>query len=264
MEAAVNVSKLWAFFACCVLTLAAACSQQEKPAAQTETVAPTPADFFDPAKGTAVIKGEIRFDGSAPAPAPIRLTSDPVCMSLHQTPLYSEDLLVSNGKLENVFVYVKQGLEKYSFATPKEPVTLDQKGCRFEPHVGGIMVNQDMRIVNDDPTLHNVRCVAEKNPQFNIGQPLQGGESTRRFESPEVMIQFRCDVHKWMRSYFGVLPHPYFAVTGKDGSFTLKNLPPGDYLIEAWHEKLGRQSQKVAVGDKEAKEISFTFKPPAE
>ncbi len=257
-------TKLRAFIAFCVLFAAAACSQQEKPAAQTESAVQAPTNLFDLAKGTATVSGVIRYEGTAPAPAPIKLGSDPVCLSLHKTPLYSEDLLVSEGKLENVFVYVKEGLDKYSFAAPRQPVTLGQKGCRFEPHVGGIMTNQDMRILNEDPTLHNVRCVAEKNPQFNVGQPLQGGESVKRFSSPEVMIRFRCDVHKWMNSYFAVLPHPYFAVTGKDGTFALKNLPPGEYVIEAWHEKLGSQSQKISVGDKETKEVGFSFKPQTE
>ncbi len=257
-------SRLWVGVASCLLVAVAACSQQEKTAPQTEGAAPPPANLFDPARGTATIKGDVRYAGNAPAPVPVKLTSDPVCMSLHKTPLYTEDLLVSQGKLGNVFVYVREGLEKYSFATPASPVTLDQRGCRFEPHVGGIMVGQGLRIINDDPTLHNVRCVAQTNPQFNIGQPLQGGESVKQFPSPEVMIQFRCDVHKWMRSYFGVLPHPYFAVTGKDGAFVLRNLPPGDYLIEAWHEKLGTLSRRVSVGDKETKEISFSFKPSAE
>ncbi len=257
-------SKLWALVACCLLTAVAACSQQEKPATQTGRVNPAPANLFDPAKGTATIKGTVRYDGTAPAPAQIKLDSDPVCLTLHKTPLYAEDLLVSEGQLQNAFVYVKEGLEKYSFATPKEPVTLDQRGCRFEPHVGGITTNQDMRIINDDPTLHNVRCMTEKNPQFNIGQPLQGGETVKRFASSEVMVRFRCDVHKWMNSYFGILPHPYFAVSGKDGAFALKSLPPGEYVIEAWHEKLGNQTQKVTVGDGETKEVNFSFKPSAE
>ncbi len=257
-----NNSKLVALIACSLLIHTAACAKREEPAPQAETTA-IPANLFDPARGTANINGKVRFDGVAPAAAQIKLSTDPVCVSLHKDPLYSEELLVSGGNLVNVFVYVKEGLEKYSFASPKEPVALSQQGCRFEPHVGGVMTNQDLRIVNNDPTLHNVRAMAEKNPQFNIGQPLQGGESVKRFANPEVMIRFRCDVHKWMNSYLGVLPHPFYAVTGKDGTFTLKNLPPGEYVIEAWHEKLGTQSQKLVVGDKETKEISFSYKPSA-
>ncbi len=257
-------AQLWAFVSCCLLIGIGACSQQEKPATSTENASPPPADFFDPTKGTATVTGAVRYEGAVPNAAIIKIGSDPVCMSLHKEPLYSEEILVREGKLQNVFVYVKEGLEKYSFAAPKDLVTLDQRGCRFEPHVGGLMTDQDLRIINDDPTLHNVRLVAENNPQFNLGQPLQGGESVKRFSHPEVMVRFRCDVHKWMTSYFGILPHPYFTVTGKDGAFALKNLPPGEYVIEAWHEKLGTQTQKLKVGDGETREITFAFKPAVE
>lgn len=258
-------SRLWTVVCCFGLFAAAACATKNEPEPSTETARPAraPANQYDPAAGTASVTGKILFDGVAPPPPAIRMSGDPVCLSLHKTPVYSEELLASNGRLSNVFVYVKEGLEKYSFAPRKEPATLAQQGCRFEPHVGGIMVNQDLRIVNNDPTVHNVRCVAEKNPQFNIGQPMQGAESVKRFAVPEVMIRFRCDVHKWMSSYMGVLPHPYFAVSGNDGVFALRNLPPGDYLIEAWHEKFGALNQRITVGDKEAKEITFTFKPAA-
>ena len=100
----------------------------------------------------------------------------------------------------------------------------------------------------------------EKNPQFNIGQPIKGLTTKKKFEIPEVMVPFKCDVHKWMNSYAGVLDHPYYGVTGATGSFEIGNLPPGDYVVEAWHEKLGTQTQNVTVGEKETKEISFTFK----
>jgi hypothetical protein len=179
---------------------------------------------------------------------------------LHKEPVFAEEVLVENGSLQNVFVYVKEGLEKYSFTPPAEPATIDQKGCHYTPHVGGMMVNQKLLIINSDPTLHNIHCWAEKNPQFNVGQPVKDMKTEKTFTTPEVLIHFRCDVHKWMSSYLGVLPHPYYGVTGKDGAYSLKNLPPGEYVIEAWHEKYGTQTQKVTVADKESKEISFSFK----
>jgi hypothetical protein len=122
------------------------------------------------------------------------------------------------------------------------------------------MAGQDLKFVNSDPILHNIHCWAEKNPQFDIGQPIKGMETIKKFSTPEVMVHFKCDVHKWMSCYLGVLPHPYYSVTGKDGAFTLKNLPPGEYVIEAWQEKLGTQTRKVAVGDKETKDVNFSFK----
>lgn len=121
------------------------------------------------------------------------------------------------------------------------------------------MINQKLKISNSDPTLHNIHCWAEKNPQFNIGQPVKGMVTEKSFASAEVMIPFRCDVHKWMSAYVGVVAHPYFQVTGKDGAYSLAKLPPGEYVIEAWHEKYGTKTQKVSVSDNETKEVSFSF-----
>ncbi len=256
-----KLSKFACTAAVCLVMLAYGCGRREESAETQESSSQsTPSNRFDPSKGTATITGKIKFDGPVPPSAQIKMGADPVCISLHKEPVTSEELVVINGNLVNVFVYVKEGLEKYSFAVPQEPATLSQEGCRYVPHVGGIQTNQNLRIVNNDPTLHNVHCMAEFNPQFNLGQPIKGIENVRKFAHTEVMVKFRCDVHKWMTSYIGVLPHPYFSVSGSDGAFSLKNLPPGEYLIEAWHEKLGTKSQKVVVGDKETKEIDFSYK----
>ena len=121
-------------------------------------------------------------------------------------------------------------------------------------------VNQPLQIINSDPTLHNIHALPKANKEFNNGQPIQGMKMTHTWETKEVMVPFKCDVHGWMNAYVGVLDHPYFAVTGKDGKFDLKTVPPGTYTIEAWHEKLGAMTQSVTVGAKETKEITFTFK----
>lgn len=242
-----------------LLALASGCGKNQEPAS-VQAPAAGAGPSFDPAKGTAQITGRIRFEGPVPPSAQVKMNADPVCVSMHKEPVTSDELIVVDGNLVNAFVYVKEGLDSYSFAVPAEPVTLSQEGCRFVPHVGGIMINQNLRMVNNDPTLHNVNCMAERNPQFNLGQPIKGAEAVRKFLNPEVMIKFRCAVHKWMTSYVGVLPHPYYAVTGRDGLFSLKGLPAGAYLIEVWHEKLGTQSVRVAVGDQETKGISFSFK----
>jgi len=249
-----------------LLALAISCSKKEEPAATGETSATAPGAAraggtpFDPSAGTAAVSGKVTFEGTPPTMAEIKMNSDPVCVGLHKEPLRSEEVLVSDGKLQNVFVYVKEGLEKYTFTPPSATAEINQDGCHYTPHVGGIMVGQDLKFLNSDPILHNIHCWAEKNPQFNIGQPIKGMETIKKFSTPEVMVHFKCDVHKWMSCYLGVLPHPYYSVTGKDGAFTLKNLPPGEYVIEAWQEKLGTQTQKVAVGDKETKEVNFSFK----
>ncbi len=242
----------------CLLALLISCGGKEEATSGggASAAGGTP---FDPSLGTATVNGKVVFEGTPPAMPEVKMDADPVCVSLHKEPVRSEEIVVKDGRLADVFVYVKEGLEKYTFAPPSSPAELRQEGCMYSPHIGGLMVGQDLRIVNSDPTLHNVHCQAEKNAQFNLGQPIQGMESTRKFTQPEVMVHFKCDVHKWMSAYFGVLPHPYFFVTGKDGTFALRNLPPGDYVIEAWQEKLGTRTQKVTIRDKETKEITFSF-----
>jgi hypothetical protein len=244
-----------------ILLVTATCGEKRESAGETPVgEALSTRTPFDPARGTATISGIVSFEGTVPPPATIKMGADPVCATLHKEPVTAQTILSRDGKLQNAFVYVKQGLEKFSFTPPAEPALLDQSGCQYIPRVGGVMVNQKLRIVNSDPTLHNVHCYAEHNRQFNIGQAIQGMETVKSFARPEVMMQFKCDVHKWMSSYIGVLPHPYFAVTGGEGAFKLSPLPPGDYVIEAWHERLGTQTQTVTVGDREAKEITFSFK----
>ena len=122
-------------------------------------------------------------------------------------------------------------------------------------------VGQPLEIVNSDPTLHNIHALPKANAEFNNGQPIQGMKMTHTFTAKEVMVPFKCDVHGWMNAYVGVLDHPYFATTDKDGKFELKTLPPGTYTIEAWHERLGAMEQKVTLGPKDSKEVNFTFKP---
>jgi plastocyanin len=159
-----------------------------------------------------------------------------------------------------VFVYVKDGLGDYYFETPTTAVTLDQKGCHYAPHVFGVRAGQPVEIVNSDPTLHNVNAMAKVNQSFNLGQAIQGMKNQKVFKTPEVMVHIKCDVHNWMNAYAGVLNHPYFAVTANGGSFELKGLPPGTYTIEAWHEKLGTQTQSVTLAANESKPITFAFK----
>jgi plastocyanin len=211
------------------------------------------------------IKGTVTLDGTAPKNEPIKMNADPVCMRENKTPQFQETYEVgSDGKsLANVFVYVKDGLGNYVFDVPTQSVTIDQKECRYHPHVFGIRVGQPLEILNSDPTLHNIHAMPKSNTEFNNGQPIQGMKMTHTFDKPEVMVPFKCDVHSWMNAYVGVVNHPYFAVTDKDGKFDLKDVPPGTYTIEAWHEKLGTATQSVTLGQKDTKDISFTFKAGA-
>jgi plastocyanin len=211
------------------------------------------------------VTGTVVLDGAAPMNAAIKMAADPVCLKEAKGSQFQETYTVgADGKsLANVFVYVKDGLGNYVYDTPTEPAVIDQKECRYHPHVFGMRVGQPLQILNSDPTLHNIHATPKSNTEFNTGQPIQGMKTNHTFDKPEVMVPFKCDVHGWMNAYVGVLDHPYFAVTGPDGKFELKTLPAGTYTIEAWHERLGTQTQMVTIGQKETKDVAFTFKAPA-
>jgi hypothetical protein len=213
------------------------------------------------ASTAATLSGKIAFEGAAAPNPAINMSSDPACGSAATT---SESVLVDNGGLRNVFVYIKDGLgNKYIFDTPTEPVQLDQKGCHYTPHVVGVRTTQPLEVINSDNTMHNVHGMPQENREFNVGQPVAGMKNAVAFTTPEVLIPFKCDVHSWMHAFVGVVDHPYFAVSGSGGAFELKAIPPGTYTIEAVHEKLGRQTQSVTLGEKDAKQVTFTFKPAA-
>src|SRR5256885_10841541 len=208
------------------------------------------------------VKGVVNIDGGMPKNEAIKMNGDPVCIREAKGPQTQETYIVgSDGKtLGNVFVYVKDGLGNYVYDTPTETAKIDQKECRYHPHVFGMRVGQPLEIINSDPTLHNIHAMPKTNSEFNTGQPIQNMKTTHTFTAKEVMVPFKCDVHGWMNAYVGVLDHPYFSVTDADGKFSLKTLPPGTYTIEAWQEKLGAQEQKVTLGAKETKDVNFTFK----
>jgi len=226
------------------------------PVAQTP---PPDAKRVDESKA-GIVSGRVTFEGVVPESVSAKLDSDPACARERPNGLKLDTILVTSGGLDNVFVYVKDGLGSYYFETPTEAVTLDQKGCNYSPHVLGVRTGQPLEIVNSDATLHNVNAMAKINQGFNMGQAIQGIKNAKVFTAPEVMVRIKCDVHSWMTAYVGVLSHPYFAVTSGGGAFELKNLPAGTYTIETWHEKLGTQTQSVTLGEKETKTVGFAFK----
>jgi hypothetical protein len=245
---------------------AAACGgggEQQAPASTSGATAPAGAPAgqkVDPATAGNVT-GMVALGGPAGKNEPIRMNADPVCTKTAPGAQFQETFAVgSDGKsLGNVFVYVKDGLGSYVFDAPTGTTTLDQKGCRYIPHIFGVRVNQPLEIVNSDPTLHNVHATPKVNTEFNTGQPIQGMKMTHTFTAPEVMVPFKCDVHGWMNAYAGVMSHPYYAVTGTDGKFELKGLPPGTYTVEAWHERLGASTQSVTLAASETKDVTFTL-----
>jgi hypothetical protein len=209
----------------------------------------------------ATIAGTVKFEAAAaPKMPPLQMGADPYCASQHPTPEMDEEVVVGPaGELANVIVYVKNA-PAGNYPTPAATV-LDQKGCKYIPHVTVAQVGQPIQIKNSDATLHNVHAMPAVNSAFNEGQPVQGMVSTKKFDKAEVKpFRIKCDVHGWMKSYMAVLPHPYHGVSQMNGTFNIGNLPPGNYTLVAWHEKYGEQEQQVTVGAKEQKAVTFTFK----
>jgi plastocyanin len=192
----------------------------------------------------------------------IPLDGDPKCLALASgQERRTEDVVVGEeNSLQNVFIYVRDGLPPRMYPVPADPVVLDQQQCRYVPRVLGLQVGQQMTIRNSDPLLHNVHAEGAINQPFDIGTPVQGVEVNRTFATREVMIPVKCNVHSWMRAYVGVVEHPYFDVSDRAGRFSIAQLPAGTYTIEIWHERFGTQTQQVTVGAKETKDLTFTYK----
>ena len=209
------------------------------------------------------ITGKVAFDGTPPAAKKIDMSQDANCASTAGDK-NTDDVVVTDGKLQNVYVYLKGGgIEKFSYAVPSDPVVLDQVGCRYHPRVLGVQKEQVVRIVNSDPTTHNVHPSPKLNPEFNQSQAPGQPAIEKKFNRKELLIPVKCNQHPWMKANIGVLDHPFFAVSGKDGSFTIKDVPPGAYTIVFWHETLGEQTASVTVGAKESKTQDMTYKAGA-
>jgi plastocyanin len=229
----------------CLATLAllAACSHDEGVPARG------PATPLDPAT-TGTIAGSVRFEGEPPPETQIQMAGDPACTAPGSAKVGAGDVRVVGGRVENAFVYLKSGLEGRVFPLPTTPVVIDQRGCMYQPRLAGAETGQEIVLVNSDPTLHNVHTSPVNSPPTNFGMAVAGSRRSIRVAKPEVMVKIQCDVHPWMRAYLGVLDHPYFAVTRRDGSFRLENVPAGEYTLAVWHERLGTQETKVSVAAK--------------
>jgi plastocyanin len=246
----------------CGLVLLGACNKKEN----TEQSANTPAEApaapaatpIDPAT-VATINGTVKFDGTAPKPAKIDMSQDPACKGSNE----AETIVVQGGDLANVFVYVKDGLGNRTFDVPSTAVTLDQSGCKYHPHVLGVMAGQNIEIKNDDQTTHNIHPTPQDNREWNESQPPATAPIEKSFAREEIMLPVKCNQHPWMKMYISVVKTPFYAVTDKDGKYEIKGLPPGDYTIAFVHEKLGEQDQKVTVGPKETKTVDQSFKAGA-
>jgi plastocyanin len=245
--------------ALCGLLLTGACSKkEEQPAnsapAEQPAMAPA-ANPIDPAT-VATVNGTVKFDGEVPKPTKIDMSVDPACKGMNQ----AENIVVANGDLANVFVYVKDGLGNRAFDVPKDAVVLEQSGCKYHPHMLGVMAGQTIEIKNEDQTTHNIHPTPKDNREWNESQPPSAAPLEKNFAREEIMLPVKCNQHPWMKMYINVVKSPFYAVTDKDGKYEIKGLPPGDYTIAFVHEKLGEQDQKVTVGPKDTKTVDQSFK----
>ena len=220
---------------------------------------------WDSALGTATVAGTVKFVGKAPRMRPIDMAgADQKCAELHggERQLPETVIVNDNGTLRNVFVWVKTGIDGWSFPMPEGDALLDQKGCTYDPHVLGMRTGQSLTVKTSDPTAHNVHAFGKANRSFNRSQPAGADDIAVRMRRDEASppMKVKCDIHPWMNSYVAVVSHPYFAVTGHAGSFELPNLPPGTYEIEAWHERYETMEQTVTIGDNETQTLEFTYK----
>jgi plastocyanin len=234
----------------------------ETPASQPAATS-APAARVDTANAGSV-SGSVTLDGAPAKEKPINMSAEPYCAKAHSSPVVPPTVVVGEkGALADVVIFVKDGLGNYTFDTPKTPVELDQKGCMYDPHVLALMAGQTLDVKNDDQTTHNIHPTPKDNRDWNQSQPPGAAPIEQSFARPELAIPVKCNVHPWMKAYVFVFKNPYYAVTGKDGKFELKNLPPGTYTVTAWQEKYGTVDQTVTIGPKESKELNFTFKATA-
>lgn len=235
---------------------------QESLARASEPASVRPASAPTDAGAGGEIAGRVILDGQAPKSHAISMAADPECSKSHPGAEMSEEVVVGpENALANVVVYISEGLDGRAFDSPKQPVVIEQKGCQYHPHVVAIEAGQKLEVENDDATTHNIHPIPLNNREWNQSQAQGVPPFEATFGREEISIPVKCNIHPWMKGYIAVFKHPYFAVTGKDGKFVLRNVPAGNYTIMVWQEKLGTQTQKISLNAKETKNLEFTFRP---
>lgn len=236
------------------------CGKSEAPSQPAGQPAATAGATVDPATAGS-ISGTVKYDGPAPKPVRLRMDADAACAKAHSSPVMFKEIETGDANaLSNVVVYVKDGLGNYTFPAPTETISLDQHGCTYSPHVLAVRTGQTIEVLNSDDTTHNIHPVPATNREWNESQAPKGQKLVKNFARQEVAIPVKCNIHPWMKAYIAVIAHPYYQVTTGSGAFELKNLPPGTYTLEAWHEKLGTSTQQVTIGAQESKTVEFVFK----
>ena len=236
------------------LVFLVACGGSKQPAIQE-----IPTAHIDPATA-GVISGKVTFSGKAPVMPLLDMSPNPACERLNKKPRRAEEVIVNaNGTLKNTFVWIKSGLPDAHWDPPAEFAKLDQEGCVYEPHVLGLMLGQKLEISNSDTVNHNIHADSTVNEAWNVTEPPRAERRMTRFSKQEIMFPVTCGVHPWMRSYLAVVSHPFFAVTGDDGSFKLNGVPPGTYTVEAVHERYGKKEMRIVMGPKESKDLEIGY-----
>ena len=237
------------------------CKQTQSTADTSAATKPAEPAYYKVDTSTAgTVTGTIRYEGPAAKPRLIDMGSDPACAKSHKGgKVLDQSLEVDkHGDLSNSFVYISKGLEGKTFATPKDSVSIDQTGCWFKPRVLGLQTGQTLDIINSDPVTHNIHPMPHDNREWNHSQGPGDPPMHRKFARAEVMIPVKCNIHDWMHAFVGVVDHPYFAVTGADGTFKLPNVPPGSYTISVWHEGLEPQTMDITVPASKSVEANVT------
>ena len=244
------------FLGTCLLS----CGNKQETSGTEATPANSSAQAVDPTTAGSIM-GMVKLDGTPPKMKVINMSAEPACAKDHSNmPAMTQDVVPGdNGTLQNVVVYLQGDFSKYKFDEPTTPATIDQKGCMYSPHVLALRTGQPLDVVNSDPVTHNIHPVPKDNREWNQSQPPGAMPIMQSFAREEVAIPVKCNVHPWMKAYFAVLNNPYFQVTGKDGSFDLKDVPPGTYTLIAWHELYGTQKQMITIGPKESKTVTIAF-----
>lgn len=232
-----------------------------------QSLGPTPTTIhpggraIDPTT-TGTVSGTIKLDGIPPKPRNINMAAVPRCAKQHRDdPAQTEDVVPGdNGTLQNVVVYLTGDFSEYTFDIPQTAVTLDQSGCQYQPHVLALMTYQPLVITTSDAVEHNIHPVPKNNSEWNFTERTGAPPARQNFAHPEVAIPVKCNIHAWMKAYIAVMDNPYFAVTGQDGSFTLRNVPPGNYMLTAWHETYGTVQESLVLSANESKTVSLSFK----
>jgi plastocyanin len=208
------------------------------------------------------VSGKVTYTGTPAKPKPIDMSKEPTCAKQHATPVTTETVVAgANNALGNVVVYVSTGAPDEG-QVPAQAVTFEQKGCQYIPHVLAMHTGQELKIVNNDQTSHNIHPLAKVNHEWNKSQPPGTAPISDKYDKEE-FIPVKCNVHPWMHGYFAVLKTSHVDVSKDDGGFKLPNLPPGKYTITAWHESYGTQTADVTITGNETKDVDFSFKAKA-